>query len=324
MSSAPKPASKSKCVDCKKMYLAEDIHICENHNCRHCKNKKKICFKCICKCEDCYNYICDKCHECPECDAQVCGLCLRTCDVCHTQRCNNCVDDSFICRPCYEICKANYQKEIDKIDTNIIIVPSTKYYALWLYMKEDDPDILNIIASSTPETRAYQSQSYLKYANAISENPNSLIELHIKELDACNMEYYNYRDRVEKVTVEPIYCYTYNTETKTFQKFCNSDIKDGNNFYATQGLPNIRKFNAFLEGNNYIPDNTIRAADNYSIAAGDNIDTFTEMLVYLPEDIHAKIRNNKYNTREHHIMPIMLSEFNVVPNVYYSECIANT
>lgn len=69
-------------------------------------------------------------------------------------------------------------------------------------------------------------------ATAISENPETLMDLHnenIKNPDSC---YHNYKENIENITVEPINCFTYNSLTKRITPYNESDVADDSAFYA--------------------------------------------------------------------------------------------
>ena len=91
---------------------------------------------------------------------------------------------------------------------------STTYYALWYYFTLDE-----------------------KIAHAISDQPDTLMALHeesIKNPDAC---YHNFKDRIEKIEVEPIECYTYIPEIQVFEPYCEHDAAADHAFYAFNQLP---------------------------------------------------------------------------------------
>jgi hypothetical protein len=179
---------------------------------------------------------------------------------------------------------------------------TTKYYALWYYSFIDG-----------------------KSTNAISENPESLMPLHeesIKNLDSC---YHNYKSFIGEIKVEPIYCYTYNSETKTIEPYNDSHIADDHAFYAFNNVPTL-----LLE----------EEEKDYTM--------FEDILIYLSKTDHSKWiyysdlyknfndqdknSNEQNNNQNNFIMDSEIPKFfyinwpslsPVEPDIYYEESIMN-
>jgi len=69
-------------------------------------------------------------------------------------------------------------------------------------------------------------------AVAISENPETLIPLHLENTENPQSLWHNYKHRVSEVKVEPIECYTYNVETKSIEPYNDSHYAEDHAFYA--------------------------------------------------------------------------------------------
>ena len=132
----------------------------------------------------------------------------------------------------------------DHIDSHSPIsqmTTSTKFHALWYYFTPDE-----------------------KIAHAISDQPDTLMALHEESIKNPKSCYYNINEKIEKICVEPIECYTYVPEIQVFEPYCERDKKDDHAFYAFNALP-TKEFDEEGEG---------------------------EVLIYMSTSIHA--------TWEHH------------------------
>ena len=78
----------------------------------------------------------------------------------------------------------SFQNESNQIMSNIT------HYALWYYWKDGE-----------------------KSANAISMDPDSLLELHHRSVADPECYYHNYKKSIRKIAVEPIECFSYSKDT---------------------------------------------------------------------------------------------------------------
>jgi hypothetical protein len=106
----------------------------------------------------------------------------------------------------------------------------------------------------------------VRSAVAISENPETLLDIHKTEVESPNSLYHEYADGIDAICLEPIDIYKYNTSTKKLDAFYVTD--DGDNslykLYAINRLP----------------------SDDGS-QDGDTIYEQGEVLVYLSKEQHA-------------------------------------
>ena len=72
---------------------------------------------------------------------------------------------------------------------------TTTYYALWYYSKSGE-----------------------RSANAISTNPDTLLELHHQSIADPECYYHQYKQNIRKISVEPIECFYYSKETKEMKR----------------------------------------------------------------------------------------------------------
>lgn len=80
---------------------------------------------------------------------------------------------------------------------------SPTHYALWYYSKTGE-----------------------KSANAVSTNPDSLLELHHQSVADPECYYHNYKKSIRKIAVEPIGCFYYSKETKEMKRLSHRYIID--------------------------------------------------------------------------------------------------
>jgi len=73
-------------------------------------------------------------------------------------------------------------------------------------------------------------------AFAISEHPETLLPLHIRNTNNPESELYNFRHNISEIKVESIECYTYNYETKMIEPYDESHITGDHHFYAFNPL----------------------------------------------------------------------------------------
>lgn len=187
---------------------------------------------------------------------------------------------------------------------------TTKYYALWIYHCFGD-----------------------RVANAISEYPETLMELHEENIKNPYSYYHNYKDKIEEITVELIDCYTYNSITKTIEPYTESDIAEDHAFYALSNLPIIK--------NNKININENKYDDEYQNEEceykNNNEENDTDVLIYLSKTIHTiwqhhsdlynKIDNKNTVVMDPELPTFFYTEWTsyspVEPDVYYEESIMN-
>jgi hypothetical protein len=75
------------------------------------------------------------------------------------------------------------------------------HYALWYYPKDGE-----------------------KSANAISTNPDSLMELHHQSVADPECYYHQYKETIRKISVEPIECFSYSKDTDKIERVSSSSI----------------------------------------------------------------------------------------------------
>jgi hypothetical protein len=173
-------------------------------------------------------------------------------------------------------------------------------------------------------------------ACAISENPETLMPLHLEKTENPQSLWHNYKHRVSEVKVEPIECYTYNVETKSIEPYNDSQNAEDHAFYA---------FNTTCNDNigiSFYDDIVLKVADSDgNILDNDDFDDFDkgEVLIYLSKSCHSlwrecsiKYRESCCDDKDDFIMdpdlPIFFyldwtSDLPVEPNVYYEEGIMN-
>ena len=87
---------------------------------------------------------------------------------------------------------------------------TTTHYALWYYPKDGE-----------------------KSANAISTNPDSLMELHHRSVADPECYYHQYKENIHKIAVEPIECFYYSKDTCKIERVSSLDNASNANLYAT-------------------------------------------------------------------------------------------
>jgi hypothetical protein len=191
----------------------------------------------------------------------------------------------------------------------------TKYYALWYYSYCDGA----------------------RGANAISEHPERLIQLHEENSKNPESQWYNYDEKLYEMKTEPIECYTYNSETKKIEPYDDSHKTDGYDFYAFSTLCNNSSF-----GLSFYDDVVMKVADtDGNFLDNNDFDEFDkgQILVYLSKGWHKLWQEcsdiyQKYACKDTFIMSLdsdlptfcytdWPSHSPVEPNVYYEDGIMN-
>jgi hypothetical protein len=72
----------------------------------------------------------------------------------------------------------------------------------------------------------YYSKTGEKSANAISMNPDTLLELHHQSVADPECYYHQYKKSIRKISVEPIECFYYSKETEKMEKISHRYIID--------------------------------------------------------------------------------------------------
>jgi hypothetical protein len=79
----------------------------------------------------------------------------------------------------------------------------------------------------------YYSKGGEKSANAISMNPDSLLELHHRSVADPECYYHQYKKSIRKISVEPIECFSYSKETGKMERLSSIDKTSNATLYAT-------------------------------------------------------------------------------------------
>jgi hypothetical protein len=171
-------------------------------------------------------------------------------------------------------------------------------------------------------------------ACAISENPETLMPLHLENTKNPQSLWHNYKHNVSEVKAEPIECYTYNAETKSIEQYNDNHKAEDHDFYAFNPLCNEDM------GLTFYDDIALKIADSDgNILDNDDFDDFDkgEVLIYLSKGCHKLWRECSSQYREakdkdDFIMDPNLpsffytdwtSDLPVEQNVYYEEGIMN-
>ena len=116
------------------------------------------------------------------------------------------------------------------------IMSNITHYALWYYWKDGE-----------------------KSANAISMDPDSLLELHHRSVADPECYYHNYKKSIRKISVEPIECFYYSKDTGKMERlysFYNASNATTTSLYATYqySLSNeLKEVVVALSPEEYIP-----------------------------------------------------------------------
>ena len=171
-------------------------------------------------------------------------------------------------------------------------------------------------------------------AHAISEDPKTLIPLHLENIKNPDSDWHNFKENVSEVNVAPVECYTYNAETKKIEPYNDSHWADDHEFYAFNTLDNDRF------GQSFYDDVVIQMVDSDGgLMDNDDYDNFNkgEILIYLSMECHflwkeCSDRYQESDDKEHFIMDPNLPKFFytdwpshlfVEPDFYYREGIMN-
>lgn len=169
-------------------------------------------------------------------------------------------------------------------------------------------------------------------AHAISENPESLLPLHLESIKNPDSPWYHFAHNVSEVKVEPVECYTYNVETKTIEPYNDSHKAEEHDFYAFNTLLNDRFGCSFYDE----IDMKLVDSDGEPMDT-DDYDDFNkgEILVYLSKKNHGLWRECSDNYRTSDVtmdtdpqLPMFFytdwpSDSPVEVDVYYEEGIMN-
>jgi len=82
------------------------------------------------------------------------------------------------------------------------------------------------MTTSTHYALWYYSKTGEKSANAISMDPDSLLELHHRSVADPECYYHQYKKSIRKISVEPIECFYYSKETEKMEKISHRYIID--------------------------------------------------------------------------------------------------
>ena len=176
-------------------------------------------------------------------------------------------------------------------------------------------------------------------AHAISEDPKTLLPLHLENIKNPDSQWHNFKENVSEVNVAPVECYTYNAETKRIEPYNDSHKTYGHDFYAFNTLsssiyPNSFGFLSFYD------DVVIQMVDSDGQNLdNDDYDDFNkgEILIYLSIECHflwkeCSDRYRKSDDKEIFIMDPNLPKFFytdwpshslVEEDFYYEEGIMN-
>ena len=208
-----------------------------------------------------------------------------------------------------------------------------KYYALW--SEGRSPSTTNCGERFTLYALWHHCHFFgTRGACAISNEPNTLLPLHLENIKNPNSCWHNYSHTVSSLKVEPIECYTYNVETKNIEPYNDSHEAENHDFYAFNSLCNENM------GLTFYDDIVIQVADSDgNILDNDDFDDFDkgEVLIYMSKDCHklwleCSDRYREASDKDNFIMDPNLPSFfytdwpshlQVEPNVYYEEGIMN-
>lgn len=87
----------------------------------------------------------------------------------------------------------------------------------------------------------YYSKDGVKSANAISMDPDSLLELHHRSVADPECYYHNYKKSIRKISVEPIECFYYSKDTGKIERLYSIYNAYNATVYATYSLSNELK-----------------------------------------------------------------------------------
>ena len=189
-----------------------------------------------------------------------------------------------------------------------------KYYALWYYSYCDGARV----------------------AFGISEHPETLVQLHKKNIKNPESKWFHYDERVNEMKIEPIECYTYNNETEKIEPYDGRQKENGYDFYAFNTLCN----DSF--GSSFYDDIVMKVADtDGNFLDNDDFDDLDkgEILIYLSKGWHKLWQEcsdlyQKCEDKEKFIkyfdsdLPMFFytnwpSHSPVEPNVYYEDGVMN-